>query len=62
MFASPVGTRVKSVVCPSGHYEWIALTNKVTSRPTNPYKRMIRRAEATIKALQAKIDQWKKME
>jgi hypothetical protein len=62
MFASPVGTRVKSVVCPSGHYEWIALTNKVTPRPTNPYKQMIRRAEATIQMLQAKIDQWKKME
>jgi hypothetical protein len=61
MFASPVGTRVKSVVCPSGHYEWIALTNKVTPRPANPYKQMIRRAEATIKALQTKIDQWKKM-
>jgi len=61
MFASPVGTRVKSVVCPSGHYEWIALTNKVTPRPANPYKQMIRRAEATIKALQAKIDDWKKM-
>ena len=62
LFASPVGTRVKSVVCPSGHYEWIALTNKVTPPKANPYKRMIRRAEATIKTLQAKINQWKKID
>lgn len=62
VFASPVGTRVKSVVCPSGHYEWIALTNKVTPPKANPYKRMIRRAEATIQALQAKIEQWKRIE
>ena len=62
MFASPVGTCVKSVVCPSRHYEWIAATNKVTPPKANPYKRMIRRAEATIKTLQAKIKEWGKID
>ena len=62
VFESPVKTTVKSVSCPSGHYEWIASIRKVTPKPPNPYKRMIRRAETTIKTLQDKIKEWKKID
>jgi len=59
LFESPVKTTVQSVSCPSGHYKWIASTNKV-KKPVNPYKGMIQKAEATILRLQEQIEGWRR--